>query len=186
MSDRQTDGEADLQLLRGLAKGDQFAAASIVDRLLPVVRRMAFRLSGWQADIQDVVQDVFLAIQTSADSFRGESSLETWAVGITIRCSRKQRSRREPKLCEELDVLPDHQFADQCDRDETSEEVRLAMQQLSREQHELLVLRYLEDWSLDRLAEFYQVRRNTLEVRLNRARKRLGDILTRMQSMQPK
>ena len=185
MSHRPTKFENDAQLLQSLVGGDRDAAETVVDRLLPIVRRMAFRLNGWQADIQDVVQEVFLGIHTAAKDFRGDASLETWAVAITIRCCRKHRSKQVSPSLESAELVSDNQFMEQCDRNEMSEEVRLAMRQLSKEPRELLVLRYLEEWSLDELAEFYEVRKNTLEVRLNRARNQLGEILSQRHPIQP-
>lgn len=184
MSNRSTRFENDAQLLRSLAEGDRCAAESVVDRLLPVVRRMAFRLNGWQADIQDAVQEVFLAIHTAAKDFRGDSSLETWAIAITIRCCRRQRSRRLGQS-EEIEHVANNEFAEHCERNETAEEIHLAMRKMDNAPRELLVLRYLEDWSLDALAKFYDVRKNTLEVRLNRARKQLGEILNQTGPCEP-
>src|SRR5436309_10019806 len=56
------------------------------------VARLASRLLGWRADVDDVVQDVFLTALSKAHTFRGDASLWTWLTAITVnRCRSQQR-----------------------------------------------------------------------------------------------
>lgn len=122
------------------------------------------------------MQDVFLRIQQNSDSFDGRSTLETWATSITINLCRnwmRSRSRRLPTESTAVDSIV-----------QTSEDTKAdtgyvthAIQQLNQDDRELIVLRYLEEMSLDDMADLMQMRKNTLEVRLYRARKRLEDVL---------
>src|SRR5262245_50155020 len=59
------------------------------------VARLAQRLLGWRdADVQDVVQEVFVCAWAHLASFRGESSIETWLTRLTINQCRSHRRRR--------------------------------------------------------------------------------------------
>jgi RNA polymerase sigma-70 factor (ECF subfamily) len=163
-------------VLAGLRQGDRRASVELVDRLTPLINRMVFRLTGWHPETQDLVQEVFLAIQQSADTFRGDCRLETWVTSITINCCRRwqrQQSRMEPTG--DSPPEPIDETDEQCRHtDEAKEEVQVALQRIQHDQRELLVLRYLEGHSLEDLAELLQVRKNTLEVRLHRARQALA------------
>ena len=62
------------------------------------VSRLVYRLLGWRGEVEDIVQDVFLAALKSHKNFREESSQWTWLAAITInRC----RTHRRRKLLEE-------------------------------------------------------------------------------------
>ena len=164
----------DIELLQLLRSGDVEAAEEIVRRLTPLVSRLVFRLTGWSNDIQDLIQDIFLTIQSSCDSFRGESTLETWVTSIAVnRCRNWHRSNsRKLRLMQALlddFVLP----TDTTDRLEIHETVRMALKTLEHSERELVVLRYLEERTLNEISQATGLRKNTLEVRLYRARQKM-------------
>lgn len=161
----------------------------IVSDLSPSIERLVFRLTGYHSEIQDIVQEVFLNIQKSAASFRGESSVQTWAHTITIHCCRAWQRQHYRRLNEVQINIDTHEtdpgfqvpFTDVEENDADSVMHQL-IAGLPADQRELIVLRYLEEWTLDELAEFTGVRKNTLEVRLHRIRHALHE---RYQSSQP-
>lgn len=169
----------DIELLARVMRGDSEAASVLVDRLEPLITRMVFRLTGWHNDTEDLVQDVFVAIQESAKTFRAQSSLDTWATSVAIhRCRHWQRSRA--KLRRTFGVT-DEEFPDTtpCNLEslEQREEVQRALQSLNQETRELIVLRYMEGMSLSDISELLNIKKNTIEVRLHRGRRALGDYL---------
>src|SRR5437763_8474204 len=124
-------GEQDLA--SRLARSDSAAFEQLVALHAPRIRRLAFRLLGWRGDVDDVVQDVFLAALCHLERFRGEASLSTWLTRVTInRCRTQHRrhllrlrwlaQRTRPAAAQAADV--------QAARDETSARVRLAVQNL--------------------------------------------------------
>jgi RNA polymerase sigma-70 factor (ECF subfamily) len=56
-----------------------------------------FRVLGSNRAIEDLVQDTFIAVFESIESFRGDSSLRTWIDTIAVRVSYRHLSRREPR-----------------------------------------------------------------------------------------
>ncbi len=61
--------------------------------------------------------------------------------------------------------------------DETFDKVRLAVQALPLKYREPVVLRYLQELSMDEIARILGISKNALQVRLSRARERLrGDL----------
>jgi RNA polymerase sigma-70 factor (ECF subfamily) len=149
---------------------------AIVARHQPQVARLAHRLLGWRdrAAVEDVVQEVFLVAFTRLKQFRGDSTLSTWLTGITINQCRAHRRRsllrlkwlREKWNRRETNHQP-------TDADETSQQVRDAVALLPPRDREVIVLFYLEEFSVAQIAELLGVKNNAIEVRLHRARQRL-------------
>ncbi|MCP4712641.1 MAG: hypothetical protein GY869_28785 [Planctomycetes bacterium] len=74
---RQTQEKAqqEQQLVRRFVEGDESAFDEIVAEQQSRVTGLTYRLLGWTADVEDVVQEVFLAVFKHIGRFRGESSL---------------------------------------------------------------------------------------------------------------
>jgi RNA polymerase sigma-70 factor (ECF subfamily) len=163
-----------------LARGDAEAFDQLVALYQPRVARLAQRLLGWNGDIDDVVQDVFLTAWNKVGNFRRESSLWTWLTVITLNQCRSRIRRRSllQRLPFRLVRREAHPPADRSSiRQETDQRVREAVAALKPKERELIVLRYLEHRPAAELAELVGVSRNTVEVRLHRARQRLKETL---------
>ena len=62
----------------------------------PRVTPLAYRLLGWcAAEVDDVVQDVFVAVLRGSHAFRGNASLGTWLTAITVNRCRSEHRRRQ-------------------------------------------------------------------------------------------
>jgi RNA polymerase sigma-70 factor (ECF subfamily) len=147
------------------------------------IRRLVFRLLGWRDGGEDVVQEVFLSAWASWVRFPGEATAELWLKRIAVNKCRS-RLRREAVRArwfrwlrasplEEPQVALDDTLA----REERAGQVRQAIQSLNRRYREVVVLHYLEQMSVDEIAKVVGARRNTVEVRLHRARRQLEQLL---------
>lgn len=149
----------------------------------PYVHRLVHRLLGWSGDVEDVVQDVFVTVLEKLETFRGQSSLKTWLTTITInRCRRHQRRQwlrmkwfhqAQTKSIDEYENAPESAMENR----EQSELLRQALQRLPQGLREVLILRYLQQQSIQEVSEILKLSINIVNVRLHRARKRLGEIL---------
>ena len=157
----------------------------VVEQQQANVAKLARRLLGWSAhsaDVDDVVQDVFLAVLKHLDRFRGDSSMATWVTRITINNCRAHRRRRVMGLGllrRWMTQAPtSHEPGPSRDeRDETNERVRQAVGGLPSKYREVIVLRYLQEMDVDVIAEVLGANRSAIEVRLHRARAMLKDEL---------
>jgi len=146
------------------------------------VAKLAQRLLGWDApaaDVDDVVQEVFLAAWEKAARFRGQSSLWTWLTAITLnRCRTHQRKRWLRKAVGLPAAGIEAPAAGRpAEDDEEAARVRRAVTQLPERDREVIVLFYLEQWPLARIAALLRLKENAVSVRLNRARARLRERL---------
>jgi RNA polymerase sigma-70 factor (ECF subfamily) len=176
------DDEHDLA--RRLALGDAAAFDQVVALCQPRVARLASRLLGWPAlaDVEDVVQEVFVSVLENAGQFRGDSGLLTWISVITLnKCRTHQRGlrswlsliRRAPQSPSPAEVPADRPAIDA----EMRERVRAAVRSLASRDREVIVLHYLEQREIKELSAMLGLKPNAVEVRLHRARQRLREKL---------
>ena len=153
----------------------------IVARHSAEVAQLANRLLGWPGDVDDVVQDVFLAAYRARAGFRGQCQVKTWLFTIAInRCrslQRRQRLHRMALFRMAQETQASAQGAGHC-RDEYVLKVRQALGRLARRYREPAVLWYLQEMPADEICQVLGVAKNTLYVRLARAREQLRGLLT--------
>ena len=140
------------------------------------VVRLAHRLMGWNGDVSDIVQDVFLAALRNRDQFRHEAAAWTWLTLITVNCCRMQWRKQAAwaRLRRLLRFKMDAPSADErVLRDEVSREVRRAVMRLRRTDREVIVLFHLEHNTIAQISRSIGCSPSAIEVRLHRARAKL-------------
>jgi RNA polymerase sigma-70 factor (ECF subfamily) len=75
----------DLQLARAAAEGRPAARRELAERMLDRVSTVVRCLGAGNRNRDDYVQDAMIEVLKSIGSFRGQSSLETWAERVTVR-----------------------------------------------------------------------------------------------------
>ena len=168
-------------LVEQFRRGDDSAFDRIVERHSAEVAALANRLLGWPGDVDDVVQDVFVAAFVNLKRFRGECRLRTWLFTITVNKCRSRRLRRRLRVrpVSDLEAVAGHDEAAERPAmdEETFARIRGAVQALPQKYREVVVLRYLEGLEPGEVSELLRLRVNVVQVRLNRARKRLKESL---------
>lgn len=172
----------DQLLLSGFVRGDRESFERIVALYQPRVSRLAWRLLGWSGDVEDVVQEVFLAAFEQSHKFRGNSGLWPWLTAITLNKCRSRLRRHFLRLRWLREQRSDEPVTHPADRtslrDETSARVRSAVRALPPRDREVVVLYYLEDRSVAQISALLCKTENAIDVRLHRARKRLRELLS--------
>src|SRR5688500_9264816 len=85
----------DRELLRRAGRRDEAAVRSLYREHVGRIHRCVSRILGSNdADVEDVVQQTFLAAIDGADRFDGRSSVGTWLVGIASRRALDQARER--------------------------------------------------------------------------------------------
>ncbi len=84
----------DAGLAGALAEGHPAAAAAAWDRFAPLARSLLLQTLGPGADVDDLLQDVFITLFRRAADLRDPSALSSFVVGITVRTARSELRRR--------------------------------------------------------------------------------------------
>ena len=169
----------ELELMTRLRAGDSAAMTELLRRYGPSLNRLVGRLTGWSADSDDILQEVFLVAWQKAGQFQGTGSLEGWLRRLAVnRCKNHRRARNAFQRLTKRVARWSAQATggDPPDGGEIAE-LRFAMMRLKSADRAVLVLYYLEELSGDEVADLLGVRVESVHMRLHRARARLRDIL---------
>src|SRR5262249_49429891 len=143
----------DAELLAHAKAGSSSAFDQIVTIHQEKITRLVHRLLGWQSDVEDVVQDVFVDALSALRKFDGRSAVLTWLTRIAInRCrthQRRQWLRRHLPLPSK--ETPGRTADPLLDTQETVRQVHIAIQKLNHRDREIIVLRYLEEQNIERI-----------------------------------
>ena len=189
---RAPDPEGDRRLMELVAADDPNAQRTLVQRLLPRVRRATRALLRHRADADDATQLCLLEVLGSARNFRGSGSIEAWSDRITIRTTLRQAKRQRSRLQRidagtEPDALSGGVAADAsltaADLPRGREEY---LSELSDARREALVLRHVLGHSIDEIAAITEVSRNTVKDRLVTARQELRKMIRRDHVLHPR
>jgi len=176
----------DVLLVRQFNEGDESAFDRIVDEYSADIAVLANRLLGWPGEVEDIVQDIFLAAYLGLKKFRCECSLRTWLFSITINKCRSHRYKRILRLkafsqaTDKTRPVETHAADKAPMNKETFDRVRRAVRALPAKYREAVVLRYLQELPTDETSRILGISKNVLQVRLNRARKRLREELAEL------
>ncbi|MBN1804066.1 MAG: RNA polymerase sigma factor [Sedimentisphaerales bacterium] len=164
-------------------RGDESVFDRIVEQHSSDIAALANRLLGWSGEIEDVTQDIFLAAFLGLKKFRCECSIKTWLFTITVNKCRSYRYRhvlRRRLISQAADVavaISEDTVDNRPMENETFERIRRAVQSLPVKYREPVVLKYLQELPTEQISRILGISKNTLQVRLNRARARLKDKL---------
>ena len=80
-------GKNDQEVVRAVLAGDKDAFGTLVVRHSPRLFRVAFRITGNQADAEDVVQEAVLRGYRKLDGFEARADFGTWIYRIAVRAA---------------------------------------------------------------------------------------------------
>lgn len=165
------------ELIASARDGDATAIASLLAVAQPDIRRYA-RITCRTADVDDAVQDALCLLHRHIGSLRAVSAFSGWLFAVVRReCLRLARhgfgQAAPPDIVEdrtEIGTRPDH---------ELRLDLTAAIQSLPAHYREVLVLRDLEELTIDEIAARLETTRETVKARLRRARMLAREYLAR-------
>ncbi|HET9327263.1 MAG TPA: sigma-70 family RNA polymerase sigma factor [Candidatus Eisenbacteria bacterium] len=158
--------------------GDSRAFGTLVETYGRPVFNLALRMTGNPEDARDLVQVVFVKAYERLETFDGRSRFFSWIYRIAINESLNFVSRRK-RVVELDDQLvsnertPDEQAA----RGEEERMVQAAMQDLTPEYRQVIILRHFLDLSHVEMGSVLRLPEKTVKSRLHTARVRLAEAL---------
>lgn len=168
----------DYALILALASGDERATRQAWDHFSPLVRRILRRALGPDADVEDVVQEVFLRFFENVSNLRKSNALRGYLIAITVNTLRGELRRRQVRRILRLvdpSELPKLRVV------EMDLEARDALRRFYRILDRLrlsdriaFVLRVIEELPLSEVAAALDVSVPTAKRRVERARTRVS------------
>ncbi|MGH2830300.1 MAG: RNA polymerase sigma factor [Actinomycetota bacterium] len=162
-------GYGEAALLRAVAAGEPDAVRTLMDSHVPVVYGFVLaRVGGNEGVAEDIMQETLIEGVRSAQSFRGDSSLSTWLCTIARRRVARhwERERRYAETAAAIPIRNDepHVVIDLRD------EVLRALGNLTPLHRQVLVLKYLDEFSVEQIATEVGRPRVQVQSLLQRAR----------------
>ena len=192
---RREKGEEERQLVRLAQSGEEAAFEELIRRHQQRVFGLVSGILRRREDVEDVVQQVFLKVFVSLKRFDQRAAFSTWLYKISVNeCWDYLRKKKVRPLVYEADlseeqvsrldgiVSADRPVAGASEQAEVKETLEWMLGKLPEQDQQLLVLKEMEGFSVQELAEILDLNVNTVKVRLFRARSRLMDVYRRRTS----
>lgn len=178
------------KLVRQAQKGDTAAFEQLVTMYQDRIYGLGYHLTGNYADAQDVAQEAFIRAYTALKGFRLEADFGTWLHRISVNVWINIKRKRRPSVSLDAPLnlhnggevqrelaataeTPDEAVA----RGELRDKVRGAMMELTDEHRAVLVLREIQGYAYDEIAEILECSLGTVKSRISRARRALREKL---------
>ncbi|MEZ4444330.1 MAG: sigma-70 family RNA polymerase sigma factor [Polyangiaceae bacterium] len=171
------------ELVQRAQAGDEAAFAELFRKHRSVVAAIAYRMLGPSADIEDVVQEVFLQVHRSLPDFRNQAKFTTWlhrvAVNVVLMTRRRAKSRptythEDAARHEAYDgPAPDQHLA----RSRRLEAFHGLLEKLSDKKRTVFVLHELEGMAPAEIAKVVDCPVLTVRTRLFYARRELAQMM---------
>jgi RNA polymerase sigma factor (sigma-70 family) len=169
-------GRYDPALIAAARGGDENALVSLISAAQPDVRRYAAR-NCRAADIDDAVQETLLLLYRRVGTLRAVTSFSAWLFALVrracLRLLRKSTAVTDPTT-DEMDtrlarLRPEDIRIDLC----------RAIQSLPEHYREVILLRDVEELSIDEIAAVLGLSRESIKARIHRARIMIREYLIR-------
>lgn len=176
----------DRELVRLAQTGDKEAFEELVRRHQHRVFAVAGGILRRREDVEDIAQQVFVKAYFSIKRFDQRAAFSTWLYKITVNeCWDLLRKKKVRPLLYESDLSEEQnqQFSaaekfesgaqDVSDKLEAQQRVEILLQGLDERDRMMLILKEVEGFAIEEIAEILDLNANTVKVRLFRARRRI-------------
>ena len=188
----------DAALLADLKAGSEAAFAMLIAQYHQPLYSLIARNINDPADAADITQEVFIKVFRSIRGFHGDASLRTWLYRIALHEASNQRRWWSRHKRQEITIDTSYEpeeddsnsslgiaLADQRDspfdqaaQSELREQVEAALRQLPEAYRTVVVLREIEGFAYEEIAEILEINLGTVKSRLTRGRSALRALLS--------
>jgi len=186
--------EQEQELLDRCLAGEDSAWESLLRAYSRKIYNLCYRFTGRVEEAEDVTQEVFIKVfQTLRTYQAAQGSFSTWLNRVArnhlvdhYRRARKDRvtSSLEDEMTEaEQQPSPHLEPTGRVEARERREVLQTALDKLSPDLREAVILRDLHDLDYEEIAQVLSVPPGTVKSRINRGRLELGRVFKRMEGM---
>jgi RNA polymerase sigma-70 factor (ECF subfamily) len=178
---------ADTELIQRCQQGDHAAFKELVKRSERRIFGLIYQIVRSANDVEDIAQEVFTKLFFSLPQFRLNASFDAWLYRITVNQSYDYlRKRKRNQQVTEADLSEEEAAFFESDRSVTSPKYadvskRMEIKQVAEnllsalppKERSLLILKEIEEFSIEELMGIFKASRSAIKLRLFRARKHL-------------
>lgn len=167
-------------------RGDREAFAELIEIYKDKIFQLAYRMVGNRQEAEDIAQETFLRVYANLHQYNESYKFSTWIYRIaTNLCIDRGRKKRPDFSLDEQaegtegldwysrlasqDKTPEEKVVTQ----ELQETVQEALNELAPKYRSIMILRYIEDLSLQEISEVLKLPVTTIKTRIHRGREAL-------------
>jgi RNA polymerase sigma-70 factor (ECF subfamily) len=172
------------QMIASVLSGDREKYHDLIRPYEQSVYRMALSFMKSESDAEDVAQEAFISAFRNLAAFRGQAKFSTWLISITLNEARGRLRRQSLVRMESLDETPEEGGrvspallrdwrevpSEALERKEIREMLRQAIEGLAPIYREVVLLRDVEELSVEETATALAISAASVKTRLHRAR----------------
>jgi RNA polymerase sigma-70 factor, ECF subfamily len=172
----------DLLLARRAAAGQPEAWNELLGLYGQKIYNLAFHFTGSRTEAEDLTQEIFLRLHQNLRVYRGDSPLGAWTLRLSRNLCidhyrRLRRERRSVAVSDEvLEQMPAAvDLGAEAEHRQRMRTVYRAMEEISEDLAEAILLCDLQGWTLDEAATYLDCPLGTIKSRLHRGRLALAE-----------
>jgi RNA polymerase sigma-70 factor, ECF subfamily len=179
-------GKSEKYLIRDILAGDRDQYRIIIERYSPMVFHIVRSFEKNEEEVKELGQQIFVKAYEKLDSFKGNAKFSTWLYSLALNHCRdyaKNVRRSNIRFSETDEGYLENSMVDEETADsnieamETNSKLYSAIQRLSEEYSEPLLLKYRDGMSYQAISERLNLSVAALKVRVHRARKILKQLI---------
>lgn len=178
----------DEELIARFQKGDERAYIELVKRYKDRLTNFVFRYLNSYELSEDVVQDTFMKLYTSADMYREIAKFSTWIFTIAANLAKSElrRQKRRRVISIHSMGIDDKEYeipSESYDPEKEStssygeKQIQLAIDTLPDQFKTVILLREVQQLSYEEISQILNISIGTVKSRINRGRQRLQKLL---------
>ncbi len=169
----------DQQLIDRTLKGELTAFDQLVTKYQTMISRSLYRFCPHRSDLEDLVQDTFFKAFRNLAKRKPEAPFEYWLKRIAYNTGHDyfRKSKRTPVLSSSVDLDDYIETQETSHQQQSTEIVQLLLSHLKPDDRMLLTLQYLEEQTLQDIADTTGWSLSKTKVKSFRAKKQLRKLL---------
>jgi RNA polymerase sigma-70 factor (ECF subfamily) len=171
--------DPDHVIINQLLAGDREVYAVLVNKYKRYAFTIAQKILQNRPEAEEAAQDAFIKAYQHLAGFNRESKFSTWLYRIVFNTaiSYRRKNRHQFQSIENTVIEYDQDADGMLEKIDKKKYLNQALLKLSEADRAALTLFYLDEFSLEEIAEITGMQANTAKVRIHRARQRLADEL---------
>ena len=179
---------SDEELIARFQQGDNYAFDLLVKRYKDPLLNFIYRFIGEKNEAEDIVQETFLRLFKNKHYYKEIAKFSTWIYTIAGNLAktelRKRKRRKLFSISHYLSTEKDYDIPDETTSPEsdtntliTDKIIQRAIDKLSPKFKQVIILRDIQGFSYEEIAEIVGIPLGTVKSRVNRARLKLQEDL---------
>ncbi len=167
-------------LIRSAQAGDRDALVTLLREIETHVYRTAYYILGNEQDAMDASQEALIRVYTKINSYEEKAQFKTWVQRIVTNVCIDKFRRAKPTVSideHNMTFSTGNHVEQEVMSGYVSTDVRAAIDKLPDHHRAVVVLRYIQDFSYNEIADSLNLPLNTVKSYLFRARQQLQTLL---------